>query len=226
MSVVKKRRFKGGGRDFIQLYHNVKRSRAYHDLSVYARCALFEVLERYTGINNGMIGLGCRELAEALNCSRDTAAKALRELDDSGLARPLTAGVWRGKKATEWRLTFFRCDKTGELPILNWDPSSKSVSQDAKVRVVGRNRSVSPSGRTQEPKNSMNENPLSPSGRTHIDIYQGDTELVTCSEEATQHNAEPLQQASNGCDDPRVLSLGTWGRAAERIAGKSRKHRA
>ena len=155
MSVVKKRQFKGGGRRFIQLYHNVKRSRAYHDLSAYARCALFELLERYTGINNGMIGLGCRELAEELNCSRDTAAREL----------------WRGKKATEWRLTFFRCDKTGELPILNWDPSSQSVSQDAKVRVVGRNGSVSPSGRTQEPKNSMNGNSLSPSGRTHIDIY-------------------------------------------------------
>ena len=157
MSVGKKRRFKGGGRRFIQLYHDVKRSRAYHDLSVYARCALFELLERYTGINNGMIGLGCRELAEELNCSRDTAAKALRELDDSGLVQPLTAGVWRGKKATEWRITFFRCDKTGELPILNWEASSQSVSQDAKVRVVGRKRSLSPPGRTQEPKNPMSE---------------------------------------------------------------------
>ena len=92
MSVVKKRRFKGGGRRFIQLYHNVKRSRAYHGLSVYARCALFELLERYTGINNGMIGLGCRELAEELNCSRDTAAKALRELDDSGLVATSDGG--------------------------------------------------------------------------------------------------------------------------------------
>ena len=170
---MKKRRFKGGGRRFIHLYHNVKRSQAYHDLSVYARSALFELLERYTGINNGMIGLGCRELAAELNCSRGTAAKALRELDDSGLVQPLTAGMWRAKKATEWRITFFRCDKTGELPILNWEASSQSVSQDAKVREVGRKRSLSPLGRTQEPKSSMNENPLSPSGRTHIDIYQG-----------------------------------------------------
>ena len=227
MSVGKKRRFKGGGRRFIQLYHDVKRSRAYHGLSVYARCALFELLERYTGINNGMIGLGCRELAEELNCSRDTAAKALRELDDSGLVQPLTAGVWRGKKATEWRITFFRCDKTGELPILNWEASSQSDSQDAKVRVVGRKASLSPPGRTQEPKNPMSEKPLSPYSRTHIDIYQGGTELVTCSEEATRRSsAEPLQQASNGCDDPRVLSLGKWGRAAEPSAGKSGKHRA
>ena len=144
--MVKKRRFKGGGRRFIQLYHNVKRSGAYHGLSVYARCALFELLERYTGINHGMIGLGCRELAEELNCSRDTAAKALRELDDSELVQPLTAGMWRGKKATEWRITFFRCDKTGELPILNWKSSSQSVSQDAKVRVVRHKASLSPPG--------------------------------------------------------------------------------
>ena len=172
------------------------------------------MLERYTGINNGMIGLGCRELAEELNCARDTAAKALRELDDSGLVQPLTAGMWRGKKATEWRITFFRCDKTGELPILNWEPSSQSVSQDAKVRVVGRKRSLSPSGRTQEPKSSMNENPLSQFGRTHIDIYQGDTNLVS----GTEVDAEqPSDEASNnfGPPDERIVSLQRWGRAAE-----------
>jgi hypothetical protein len=41
VSVMKKRRFKGGGRRFIQLYHNVKRSRAYHDLSYRALGAAF-----------------------------------------------------------------------------------------------------------------------------------------------------------------------------------------
>lgn len=91
---------------------------------------------RYNGCNNGMIGLGCRELADALNCSRDTAARALRELDDCGMARPTTGGVWRGKRATEWRLTFYRCDKTGELPVLNW-PHRQPVGKDTKVRVEG-----------------------------------------------------------------------------------------
>src|SRR5262245_14982003 len=158
----KRRRFKGGGRRFIQLYTNVKRSQAYHDLDVYARAALFELLDRYTGINNGMIGLGCRELSEALKCSRDRAAKALRSVDDSGLAHPLTAGFWRGKRATEWRLTFYRCDKTGELPKSNWEPRSQSARKDTKVRVEGHKASVSPPGRTQEPKNSMNVIPLSP----------------------------------------------------------------
>jgi hypothetical protein len=168
-----KRRFKGGGRRHIQFYTNVKRSQAYHDLDVYARAALFEILDRYNGINNGMIGLGCRELSEALKCSRDRAAKALRQLDDSGLVEAMTAGFWRGKKATEWRLTFFPCHKTGELPKLNWEPRSQSARKDTKVRVEGHKASLSPCRRTQEPDSSMNPIPLSPCRRTHIDIYQG-----------------------------------------------------
>ena len=98
----------------------VKRSQAWHDLSLAARCALIELIDRYNGINNGMIGLGVRELAKALRCSQGTACNALRELDDLGLARSTTGGMWRGKRATEWRLTFHRCDKTGALPIKSW----------------------------------------------------------------------------------------------------------
>jgi hypothetical protein len=162
------------GRAFIQLWKNVKRSQNYHDLSVYARCALIELLDRYNGCNNGMIGLGVRELAEEMRCSRDTASRALRELDDSGLARPLTPGVWRGKRATEWRLTFYRCDKTGELPVNNWPARSQSDAKDAKVRVGGQKPSLSPATRTQKPKNSMNDPALNPTQGTHIDVYQGD----------------------------------------------------
>jgi hypothetical protein len=183
-----RKRFRGGGRRFLQLYTNLKRSDAYQSLSVYARCALFELLDRYTGINNGMIGLGCRELAEALNCARDTASKALRELDDSGLAHPLTPGVWRGKRATEWRLTFFRCNKTGELPILNWTPRSQSISKDAKVRVVRRKRPLSPPVGTEGPKNARSQDRVNPSGGTHIDIYQGGMDSLTGSEGTADHS--------------------------------------
>jgi hypothetical protein len=194
-----KRRFKGGGRRFIRLFTNVKRSAAYHSLSVYARSALIELLDRYTGINNGMIGLGCRELANELRCSRDTAAKALTDLDDAGLAQPLTPGAWRGKKATEWRLTFLRCDKTGELPINNWQPRSQSARKDTKVRVEGHKDVLSPSGRTQEPKNSTNESRLSPSGRTHIYIYQGDTVTSNGASEAV--SPPPWEPISEGKEE-------------------------
>ena len=66
----------------------------------------------------------------------------------------------------------------------------------------------------------MNENPLSPFGRTHIDIYQGDTELVTGREGVTEPPPdEPLHQASNNfgpTEDPLVAALGNWGVASQR----------
>jgi hypothetical protein len=45
--MANKKGWRKGGRRFIQLYTNVKRSEAFHGLSVYARCALFELLDRY-----------------------------------------------------------------------------------------------------------------------------------------------------------------------------------
>jgi hypothetical protein len=50
----------------------VKRSAAYHGLGSYARSLLFELIDRYNGCNNGMIGLGVREAAYELqrNCQQ------------------------------------------------------------------------------------------------------------------------------------------------------------
>jgi hypothetical protein len=170
-------RRRAGGPPFVQLYRFIKRSQAYHDLSLPARCALIELMDRYTGINNGMIGLGARELANELKCSKDTASRALRELDDSGLVRPMKVGVWRGKRATTWRLSFYRCDLTGDLPNKSWHARSQYDQKDAKVRPEGHKPTLSPTRRTHEPKNPINGNPLSPTSGTHIDIYHGDTDL-------------------------------------------------
>ena len=148
------------GRQFLQLYANVKRSRAYHGLSCYARAILFELIDRHTGINNGMIGLGVREAAYELDCSQSTVSKAMRELDDSGLARPLTPGVWRGKRATEWRLMWLRCEKTGDLPVSNWeqrDPHSEFAHSTHKFAWWSTRRSLSSSGGAQTPNSSMND---------------------------------------------------------------------
>jgi hypothetical protein len=171
------------GRKYLQLYANVKRSRAYHGLSTYARALLFELIDRHTGINNGMIGLGVREAAYELDCSQSTVSKAMRELDDSGLARPLTPGVWRGKRATEWRLMWLRCEKTGDLPVSNWEqriPHSEFATQHTKVRVVEHKESLSSRGGAQTPNSSMNESAPSSRGSAHIDIYQGEGAQEEC----------------------------------------------
>src|SRR6476659_5353958 len=83
-------------RQFLQLFTNVKRSTAYYGLSPYARSLLFELIDRYNGCNNGMIGLGVREAKYELGCSQGRISKAMRELDDAGMARPTKIGAWRG----------------------------------------------------------------------------------------------------------------------------------
>ena len=80
-------------RQFILLYRNVKRSKAYHALTVYARALLIELVDRYNGCNNGMIGLGVREAKYELGCSQGRVSKAMLELDDAGLARPTKIGA-------------------------------------------------------------------------------------------------------------------------------------
>jgi hypothetical protein len=80
---AKQKRIRGVGgrskRQFIRFFTNVKRSKAYHGLSRTARALLFEMLDRYTGINNGMIGLGVREAKYELGCSHGTVVNAMRE---------------------------------------------------------------------------------------------------------------------------------------------------
>jgi hypothetical protein len=182
---AKQRRMRGIGgkskRQFLQLFRNVKRSTAYHGLSSYARSLLFELIDRYNGCNNGMVGLGVREAAYELGCCNGTVSNAMRELDDAGLARPTKVGAWRGKRATEWRLMWLRCDKTGDLPVSAWEqrkPFSEFTTQDNKVHDVGLRKDLSSPGRTHRAKNSMNESEASSSDRTHVDIYQGARGLV------------------------------------------------
>jgi hypothetical protein len=177
----KRRRIKGGGRRFIQLWTNVKRSEAYHGLSTSARAALIEFLDKYTGCNNGMIAMSVRELRERLRCGNSTVERVVRELDDANLVRPMQVGTWRGRRATTWRLTFYRCDQTNDLPISNWaewQPSPVSGTQTGgSVPPRERKRNLSPVSGTQNRKNPIKGGPLSPVSGTHIDIYQGTTGL-------------------------------------------------
>jgi len=67
-------------RQFLQLFTNVKRSTAYYGLSPYARSLLFELIDRYNGCNNGMIGLGVREAAYELGCCNGTVSNAFSQV--------------------------------------------------------------------------------------------------------------------------------------------------
>jgi hypothetical protein len=121
---AKQRKLRGMGKtsgpNFAQFFHYIKRSTSYHGLSLAARALLVEIHDRYNGCNNGMIVLSVREAAYELRVNQGTISRAARELDDADLARPTQVGAWRGRQATEWRLTWMRCDKTGDLPRNVW----------------------------------------------------------------------------------------------------------
>ena len=128
------KKFKRKGRSkFIMIDGYVKRSDAWKSLSPVERSAYLEVKWRFDGFNNGRIGLGCRELADELNMGRDTANRALDGLIEKGFiakAKPSAFNV-KNRTATEWRLTEYACNVTGELAtkdFTRWGLTKKEQS--------------------------------------------------------------------------------------------------
>lgn len=105
---------------FIALERYVFDCPAYRSLSLAARCALMELLSLYSGSNNGRLALSALALSHRLPVGRATAGRGLQELESKGFIEAVRPGGFNiksgGKRATEWRLTFHRCDVTGELP--------------------------------------------------------------------------------------------------------------
>ncbi len=144
-------RSKGTFSPFIALERYIKASPAWQSLSLAARCAYWELLDIYSGSNNGRIALSARGLAERLPVSRATAARALLELTNRGFIETTRPGGFNlktgARRASEWRLTRFRCDLTGELPtkkFMQW--------QDGKFHFTASPESNN--GLTREPLNT------------------------------------------------------------------------
>jgi hypothetical protein len=106
----------------------VMHSPAYTATSLAGRALLVEIAVLYMSTNNGWLGLSVRQAAVRLRCSKDTAARAFRELVAHGLIAATRLGKFTTKTAplaTEWRITWKRCDKSNSLPTnayLAWKP--------------------------------------------------------------------------------------------------------
>lgn len=123
-----KSRFKRKGKSkFIMIEGYIMRSPAWSALTPNEKTAYLELKWRYDGLNNGRIGLGCRELAEALKSSKNTAQRSLDRLVERGFiakAKPSGFNV-KNRMATEWRLTEYACDVSGHLAtkdFTRWKP--------------------------------------------------------------------------------------------------------
>jgi hypothetical protein len=114
---------------YVALNHWLMRTAAWRSLDCVARCAYVEVVSRYVGpgTNNGHISYSVREMAEALNVSKGTAQRALDKLQARGFIVCMKKGAFSLKlrHATEWRLTEYMCDATGQLATKEfaaWQP--------------------------------------------------------------------------------------------------------
>jgi DNA-binding transcriptional MocR family regulator len=116
--------------------------RAWRALSLPARAAFIELARLYNGKNNGTIAMSARSLAQRLHSSKDTASRALAELEAKGFIETAKAGSfsWKQRHAAEYRLTLYRCDVNQGLSskaFMRWEENSRSDVEDTTVRPGG-----------------------------------------------------------------------------------------
>lgn len=130
----------GTGR-YIQLHHRLLNSPAYLSLSPAARAVHVEIFRLYNGSNNGRLGLSVRTAANRCRIARNTAARALTELQDRGFVECVTPGAFslKTRHAAEWRLTHLKCDASGKLPcspFMRWKPPEKQNTVSIRTATV------------------------------------------------------------------------------------------
>lgn len=122
---------------FLTLHHWMLKSAAFKSLSPYAVKALLCVAVRYNGRNNGRIACSVREVAAEAGVARNTAHKALAELQEAGFIVAVETGAFtlKARHATEWRLTF--------MPMQG--PNGEMIEPDKPFMKAPRNQNtVSP----------------------------------------------------------------------------------
>ncbi len=105
---------KSTGPKFSAIYLWEMDTPAYRCMSVWGRSLLIEFRRKYNPSNNGQIAMSVLDAARLLGCHRDTAFKALRELEEKGWIREEQKGSFHrktdatGRKfrpATTYRIT-------------------------------------------------------------------------------------------------------------------------
>ena len=132
------RRRKSSFGKFTALHEALQESLAWRALSPAERAVYVELARRYNGLNNGSLFLSVREAGELCNVSKSTAGRALRVLEERGLIQLVTPSGFSRKDrvAAEWRLTFYRCDRTKSAAartFSRWKPEAASKQQSQRA---------------------------------------------------------------------------------------------
>jgi hypothetical protein len=107
----------------LRLTHFMLTSAAWQSLRPLARALFVELGQRYTGFNNGNIGLGLREAALALHVKPQTVGEAFKDLQDKGFVVMTRNSGFDHKRLTrEWRIT--------TLPMGDWQAPTSPPTND------------------------------------------------------------------------------------------------
>jgi Helix-turn-helix domain len=130
-------------RPHARIYSHWRRWPAWALLSLAARALLVEILLEYRPGNNGRLSWPCRRAASAIGVSKDTASRALKELELKGwLTVERVALFGRRRTPAEYALTMYVNDLTGEpasKAFEHWTPDSPVcvASQGQRGRISG-----------------------------------------------------------------------------------------
>jgi hypothetical protein len=110
---------------FAPLQHFMTDCIAWKSLKPVSIKAFVQLARLYDGKNNGKLVMSASMLGERIGCSKETAARALTELEMKGFIGVEVVGTYGRKLASEYFLTLYRNDVTGELPtkaFMGWKP--------------------------------------------------------------------------------------------------------
>jgi hypothetical protein len=120
-----------GERGFALVTHEMMDSPAWRGLSCPARAVLLQVWRRYNGRNNGRLAASARDLAAECRLNKDTAVRALKELQEARFLILVTQGGFSRKvrHAAEYRLVWMPCDVTGAPGERPWNRKANETGE-------------------------------------------------------------------------------------------------
>lgn len=134
-----KGRTKKGAR-FVKIDHWLMDTEAWRSLNPACRAIYLELVRRYNGHNNGEISLSVREAARLLHIAKDTASKALNELEAKGFIKRHVCGSfnWKRRHATTWILTEHELgDQLATKEFARWRAERKKVDPKTRTSCPG-----------------------------------------------------------------------------------------
>jgi len=128
------------GQSFFMLRHDILKSEAWLSLNPSSRAVLIQLMGRFNSSNNGFIGASVRDLADECNIAIGTVTTAIKTLEAVGFIVTMRKGGFscKVKLASEYRLTWIKCDKTGHKPSDDFKAFKAALvaKKVSKVKVV------------------------------------------------------------------------------------------